>query len=157
GLDSAVTPLLLSHLDTYETAHRIATLTPQIRFGDDRRIAAALGLFEAAVDTSDLMERIELADTPVTTPLMFEHRLARSARQDRKPIVLPDGAADRILRAADRLLRRSVCDLTIRGSPETITDRAKSMGLDISAATLIPPEHSDLRDEMAHLLCDLRG
>ena len=157
GLDSAVTPLLLSHLDTYETAHRIATLTPQIRFGDDRRIAAALGLFEAAVDTSDLMERIELADTPVTTPLLFDHRLARSARQDRKRIVLPEGDDDRILRAADQLLRRSVCDLTILGSPETITDRAKSMGLDISAATLIHPEHSDLRDEMAHLLCDLRG
>ena len=88
---------------------------------------------------------------------MFEHRLARSARQDRKRIVLPEGDDDRILRAADQLLRRSVCDLTILGSPETITDRAKSMGLDISAATLIHPEHSDLRDEMAHLLCDLRG
>ena len=89
---------------------------------------------------------------------MFEHRLARSARQDRKRIVLPEGDDDRILRAVDQLLRRSVCDLTIPRLPrETITDRAKSMGLDISAATLIHPEHSDLRDEMAHLLCDLRG
>lgn len=68
GLESSVTPLLLSENDTYETAHQIASLTPQIRYGDDRRIATALGLFESAVDTSDLIQRIQLADTPVTTP-----------------------------------------------------------------------------------------
>ncbi len=156
GLESAVTPLLLATTDTFETAHKIATLTPQIRFGDNRRIAAALGLFESAVDTSDLIERIQLADTPVTTPLMFENRLVRAARQEKRRIVLPEGDDDRILRAADQLLRRSICDLTILGSPDAIRDRARSMGLDISGATLIHPEHSDLRDDMARLLCNLR-
>ncbi|HQR80819.1 MAG TPA: phosphate acetyltransferase, partial [Actinomycetota bacterium] len=156
GLDSSVTPLLLSDSDTYETAHRIASLTPQIRYGDDRRIATALGLFESAVDTSDLIQRIQLADTPVTTPLMFENRLARSARRDRRRIVLPEGNDDRVLRAADQILHRAICDLTILGSPQAITDRAQGMGLDISGATLIDPEHSELRDEMAQLLCGLR-
>ncbi|MEZ5185583.1 MAG: phosphate acetyltransferase [Candidatus Nanopelagicales bacterium] len=156
GLESSVTPLLLSDRDTYETANQIATLTPQIRFGDDRRIAAALGLFESVIDTSELMERIEVADTTVTTPLMFENRLVRSARQLRRRIVLPEGHDDRILRAADQLLRRSICDLTILGSPDSISDRARSMGLDISGATLIHPEHSELRDQMAELLCSLR-
>jgi phosphate acetyltransferase len=156
GMDSAVTPLLMSNLDTYETAHRIATLTPQIRYGDERRIAAALGLFESEIDTSELIERIELADTLVTTPMMFENRLVRSARQDRRRIVLPEGDDDRILRAADQVLRRSICDLTILGSPEGISDRARSMGLDLSGATLIHPEHSELRDRMAELLCSLR-
>ena len=90
GLDSAVTPLLLAPSDTFETAYRIANLTPQIRFGDDRRIAAALGLFETEVDTSDLINRIQIADTAVTTPLMFENRLVRQARSDRRRIVLPE-------------------------------------------------------------------
>lgn len=157
GLDSAVTPLLLTSGDTFETASQIARLTPQIRFGDDRRVAAALGVFESVIDTSALIERIEIADTAVTTPLMFENRLVRSARQDRRRIVLPEGDDDRILRAADQLLRRSICDLTILGSPDTISDRAESMGLDISDATLLHPEHCDLRDEMAELLCSLRG
>jgi phosphate acetyltransferase len=31
------------------------------------------------------------------------------------------------------------------------------MGLDLSGATLIHPEHSELRDDMAQLLCTLRG
>ena len=59
GLDSAVTPLLLSSSDTFETANQIANLTPQIRYGDNRRIAAALGVFESVIDTSALLERIE--------------------------------------------------------------------------------------------------
>ncbi|MCU0279354.1 MAG: phosphate acetyltransferase, partial [Candidatus Nanopelagicales bacterium] len=71
-------------------------------------------------------------------------------------IVLPEGDDDRILRAADQVLRRSICDLTILGSPEGISDRARSMGLDLSGATLIHPEHSELRDRMAELLCSLR-
>jgi phosphate acetyltransferase len=157
GLDSSVTPLLLATSDTFETAYRIANLTPQIRYGDDRRIAAALGLFESVVDTSDLMKRIQIADTTVTTPLMFENRLVRVARSDRRRIVLPEGSDERILRAADQVLRRSICDLTILGSPDTIRDRSKSMGLDLSGATLIHPEHSELRDDMAQLLCTLRG
>ncbi len=157
GLDSAVTPLLLAPSDTFETAYRIANLTPQIRFGDDRRIAAALGLFETEVDTSDLINRIQIADTAVTTPLMFENRLVRQARSDRRRIVLPEGDDERILRAADQILRRSICDLTILGNADTIMDRARSMGLTLSGATLIHPEHSELRDEMAALLCDLRG
>jgi phosphate acetyltransferase len=157
GLGPAVTPLLLAQTDTFETAHRIAALTPQIRYGDERRIAAALGIFESAVDTSEIMARIEFSDTNVTTPLMFENRLAKSARADRKRIVLPEGDDDRILRAADQLLRRSVCDLTILGSPEAISERARAMGLDLSGATLIHPEYTQIRDEMAELLCSLRG
>jgi phosphate acetyltransferase len=157
GLDSAVTPLLMAPNDTFETAYRIANLTPQIRFGDDRRIAAALGLFESVVDTSDLIKLIQITDTNVTTPLMFENRLVRVARSKRRRIVLPEGDDERILRASDQILRRSICDLTILGNPDTIRDRSRSMGLDLSGATLMHPEHDDLRDEMAQLLCDLRG
>ncbi len=157
GLDSAVTPLLLAQSDTFETAYRIANLTPQIRFGDDRRIAAALGLFESVIDTSDLITRIQIADTSVTTPLMFENRLVRQARTERRRIVLPEGDDDRILRAADQVLSRSICDLTILGNPDTISDRARSMGLNLAGATLTHPELSEIRDDMAHLLADLRG
>lgn len=157
GLESSVTPMLMTQPDTYETAHQIATLTPQIRYGDDRRIAAALGVFEASVGTADLIQRIHLAGTTVTTPLMFENRLVRAARAHKRRIVLPEGEDDRILRAADQLLRRAICELTILGSPESIQERSRAMGLDLSAATIMHPEQSELRDEMADLLCSLRS
>ena len=43
---------------------------------------------------------------------------------DRRHIVLPEGDDDRILQAADILLRRKVADLTILGEPREIQQRA---------------------------------
>ena len=41
-------------------------------------------LADTVIDTSDLIERIQIADTAVTTPLMFENQLVRVARSDRR-------------------------------------------------------------------------
>ena len=49
------------------------------------------------------------------TPLMFEHALIERAKADRRHIVLPEGNDDRILLAAEQLLRRGVVDLTVLG------------------------------------------
>ena len=46
---------------------------------------------------------------------MFEYDLLERARADRRHIVLPEGADERILRAAEILLRRRVADLTLLG------------------------------------------
>jgi phosphate acetyltransferase len=88
--------------------------------------------------------------------MMFEHQLVERARSDRKHIVLPEGDDDRILEAADRLLRRNVVDLTILGRPEALTERARHLGLDIAAARIIDPETDRLREEFAADLVELR-
>ncbi len=44
----------------------------------------------------------------MTTPLMFERRLVAAAKAVKQRIVLPEGEDDRILQAADLLLRRDV-------------------------------------------------
>jgi phosphate acetyltransferase len=90
------------------------------------------------------------------TPMMFEHQLVERARSDRKHIVLPEGDDDRILEAADRLLRRNVVDLTILGRPDALNERARQLGLDIAAARIIDPETDRLRDEFAADLVELR-
>ena len=64
-----------------------------------------------------LLDRLEVARTRAVTPLMFEHQLIDMAVGDRRHIVLPEGDDDRILQAADILLRRKVADLTILGEP----------------------------------------
>ena len=57
------------------------------------------------------------------TPIMFEYELMERARARRTHIVLPEGDDERVLRAAEILLRRDVVDLTIlgrrRGRPRT--------------------------------------
>ncbi|MBP7973394.1 MAG: AAA family ATPase, partial [Candidatus Nanopelagicales bacterium] len=156
GLSGTQTPLLTTHRDTFDSAALLAELRPELRASDDRKIAAALGLFETHVDTVDLAERIDIAETTVVTPLMFQNRLFRQARTDRKRIVLPEGNDDRVLTAADRLLQRDVCELTILGDAEKIRERAKSLGLNIDDALLIDPETSLYRDEFANEMYELR-
>jgi phosphate acetyltransferase len=90
------------------------------------------------------------------TPLMFERRLVAAAKANRRRIVLPEGSDDRILAAADLLLRRDVCDLVILGTTEDITVRAEDLGLDLSGARLIDPVTSPLRQQFADTLVELR-
>lgn len=43
-------------------------------------------------------------------------------------MVLPEGLEERVLRAADVLLRRSVCDLTLLGPIDAIRKKAADLG-----------------------------
>ena len=113
---AASLPILVTNLDTYDTAAAVAGLHGEIAADDTRKITDALSLFEEHVDEAELESRIDVTRSTTMTPLMFEHQLIERARADRKHIVLPEGDDDRILRAADRLLRREVVDLTLLGA-----------------------------------------
>jgi phosphate acetyltransferase len=86
----------------------------------------------------------------VITPQMFTHQLLDHARKERKRIVLSEGSDDRILRAARRLLRHRVVDLTILGDETEIRSRAAELGVDLSDAAILDPRGSELREEFAH-------
>lgn len=156
GIRDTALPILLTDLDTYETAAAISGLTSQIGAGDSRKIADALSLFEESVDEALLEERVEVTKSTTMTPMMFEHQLVERARSQRRHIVLPEGDDDRILQAADRLLRRNVVDLTLLGRSDLLTDRARQLGLDISAARIIDPVTDPLREVFTEDLFRLR-
>jgi phosphate acetyltransferase len=87
---------------------------------------------------------------------MFEHRLIDRAVEDRKRIVLPEGQDDRILRAADIVLRRGVADLVLLGDPVVVNRRAAELGVDVSKADLVSPQDADLVEELAEAYHELR-
>ncbi len=153
---SASLPVLVTDLDTFDTAAAVAGLHAEIGPGDSRKINDALSLFEEHVDEAALESRIDVVRSTTMTPMMFEHQLVERARSDRRHIVLPEGDDDRILAAADRLLRRNVVDLTILGRPDVLADRARTLGLDISAARVIDPESDPLREVFAADLVEVR-
>ena len=97
-----------------------------IRAGDDRKIATALGLFEDHVDLPELGKRIQVSHSPRVTPLRFEYELIERAKRSRQHIVLPEGTDERILRAAEILLRRRVADLTLLGDPGELRELAST-------------------------------
>ena len=71
------------------------------------------------------------------------------AVSDRRHIVLPEGDDDRILQAADIVLRRNVADLTILGEPRLVQAQAAMLGVDLSAARLLSPNDPELRERFA--------
>lgn len=72
-------------------------------------------------------------------------------------MVLPEGTEERVLRAADVLLRRGVCDLTLLGDVEVIRKKAADLGVNLADADLVDPQTSELRDRFAARYAQLRA
>lgn len=89
--------------------------------------------------------------------MMFEHELLEQARADRRRVVLPEGTEERVLRAADVLLRRDVCDLTLLGDPDVIRKKAADLGIDLAGTQIVDPQTSELRQAFAERYAQLRA
>lgn len=155
GMDVRL-PVLTTPLDTYTTATRLAPVRGGLAPLSDKKIESALATFGANVDGPELLDRLRVTRTDTVTPLMFEYTLLDRARADRRRVVLAEGTEERVLRAADLLLRRDVVDLTLLGSPREVRARADDLGLDLRSADIIDPESSDLRDRFAEEYASLR-
>ncbi|MQA96412.1 MAG: AAA family ATPase [Streptosporangiales bacterium] len=142
-------PVILTHQDTYATAGALAATRGRITANATAKIADALGVFERNVNARTLMDRLEVTRSTAVTPVMFEYELVERARSARRRIVLPEGTEERILRAADILLRRDVADLTLLGDPETVKAQAAELGLDLSGADVVDPADEELRERFA--------
>jgi phosphate acetyltransferase len=94
--------------------------------------------------------------TAVIGPEAFERNLIVQARAAKAHIVLPEGDDDRILEAADQLLARRVCDITILGDPKSIAARAHELGYDLSSATLTDPTSGSDLERFAEEFAELR-
>lgn len=142
---------------SFPTAAELFGLEGKLSATTPRKAETALGLFERYVDTGDLLDRLAVARSGHVTPMMFENDLLEQARADRRRIVLPEGSEERVLRAADVLLRRDVCDLTLLGDTEVIRKKAADLGIDLGASQLIDPAASTLRRPFAERYAALRA
>jgi phosphate acetyltransferase len=149
-------PIVATDLGTYETARAVAQARGRVTASSQRKIDTALALMDTYVDTADLIAQLAISVPTVTTPQMFTYKLLDRAKSDRKRIVLPEGDDDRILKAAGRLLKRSVADLTILGDEPVVRARAAELGVDLSAATVLDPRTSELCDQFAEQYAELR-
>jgi phosphate acetyltransferase len=149
-------PIVATDLGTYDTARAVAQARGRVTAGSQRKIDTALALMDTYVDTADLIAQLSISIPSVTTPQMFTYQLLDRARSDRKHIVLPEGDDDRILKAAGRLLKRSVAELTILGDEPVVRARAAELGVDLSAATVLDPRTSELCDQFAEQYAELR-
>jgi phosphate acetyltransferase len=155
-LDSAPFAVLEVPQLTHVAAAAVQSVRPLIRPEDARKIATALGVFEANVDTAELGRRIALERPARVTPIMFEYELIERARAGARHIVLPEGDDERVLSAADILLRRGVVSVTILGDPDEVRARAGALGADLDNVEVVNPLDSPLREEYAAHYFELR-
>ena len=136
-------PVLLAAGD--ETAAKLA----EARIGE-------LGATVASISNGDF-DNVEPVDArQVMSPVVFERQLIEQARANRKHVVLPEGEDDRILQAADQLLKQGVAELTILGDVDDMNRRAADLGLDLSGARLVNHLESELAEEFAAEFAELR-
>jgi phosphate acetyltransferase len=151
------TPVLSVAGNSFPTAAELFSLEGKLNAATPRKAETALGLFERYVDTGDLLGRVSAPSSDRVTPMMFEHQLLEQARSDKRRVVLPEGTEERVLRAAEVLLRRGVCDLTLLGPVDQIRKKAADLGIDLGECQLTDPATSELRDAFAEKYARLRA
>ncbi|MFF2041681.1 phosphate acetyltransferase [Kitasatospora sp. NPDC058170] len=160
------TPVAVVPEGSWPTAAALTHLEGRLSAASPRKAEIALGLFELHVDTAELTNRIEVGRSERVTPMMFEHALLERARSDRRHVVLPEGAEERVLRAAEILLRRNICDLTLLGEVDAVRRRIAGLGLDLptenppadrAQVRIVDPATSPLRRQFAELYARLRA
>lgn len=157
GLASVPIPILMVDSDTHSTSKQIDTIRAAITPDNDRKIAAALSVFEVAIDQDMLARRIEVTRSTAMTPLMFEYDLLSRARANQQHIVLPEGTEDRILLASEMLLRRDVARLTLLGNEKEIRSKMAVLGVELDGISILDPSESELRDSFAKLFVEIRS
>ncbi len=150
-------PIIETGLGTHATSTALTAVRGRLTKESPRKVDLALTLFDQYVDGAALLDLLAVARSNAVTPLMFEYQLMDEAVADRKHIVLPEGEEERILRAADVLLRRGVAQLTLLGDPVVITAKAAGLGVDISAARIINPAGDVLGEQFAAEYYQLRA
>ncbi len=153
---SQMVPILSVKDNTFPTAAIVDKVHAIISPDDDRKITRALALFEKNIDMVQLGEEIVKTRTAIVTPKMFEYELVKKAKKHRQHIVLPEGEEERILRAAETLLRREVVDITLLGDEQRISDRISELGLRLNNADIIDPSKSRVFDEYVQTYFELR-
>ncbi|MBD3823840.1 MAG: phosphate acetyltransferase [Epsilonproteobacteria bacterium] len=156
GLDGFTVPVLALESDTYESAKAVSKVHARLRVSSARKIALSMGLFNSSVDTKLIEQKIESVSSDVLTPMMFQYRLFEMARSNKKRIVLPESGDERILRAAEIVLRREVAEIILLGNERELKERYLRMGLDLSRAIIVDPSDEGLLEEFTEKFYEMR-
>ncbi len=153
---SSVVPILSVKGDTFPSAIQVDKVHAGIPPNDDRKITRALEVFDKNVDAEALGEKIIETRPTMITPKMFEYGLLQKAKAYRQHIVLPEGEDERILRAAETLLRRNVAELTLLGNEQRIQEKIARLGLQMDAINIIGVQDSGRFDHYVRTYYELR-
>ena len=157
GLDT-VLPIIAVETGTFETVTKVANTQSRISYYNKEKIALAISTFDKYIDIQAIGEKINTFQTRNITPRMFQYQIVKRAKSNKKHIVLPEGSDDRILMAADLLVKQDIVKITILGIKESVIAAAKRLNLnmDFDKIQIIDPASSIKYDSYVDALVELR-
>jgi len=157
GLQTVV-PIMSVESGTFQTSNEVGAIRSKITTDNPRKIQLAIDAFNRCINTAELDKRMVTSAPSGVTPRMFQYQLTEWARSSKKHIVLPEGTDERILKAAARLLRQEIVDLTILGDAVEITAIINRLGiaLDLNNIKIVNPADDSYYDDYVETLYELR-
>ncbi|MDO3643743.1 phosphate acetyltransferase [Mucilaginibacter sp. L3T2-6] len=158
GLQTVV-PIIAVSTGTFETSNIVGSIRSRITAMDLKKIELAIETFNTHVDLSELDKRIiTFIPSSGLTPRMFQYQITSRAKADKKHIVLPEGTDERILKAAARLIKQDIVELTLLGVPEEINAviQRHDIDLDLADIKVVNPATDSHYHEYVETLYQLR-
>ncbi|MEA3314915.1 MAG: phosphate acetyltransferase, partial [Campylobacterota bacterium] len=87
---------------------------------------------------------------------MFQYNIFKKARENKKTIVLPESFDSRILKATQISIVSQIANIILLGDKKKLLNKASSIGVDISKATIIDPKNSKYTQKFAQQFYDIR-
>ena len=153
-----VVPILAVDRGTFEVANKIGAIRSHIYADNEQRIYTSLNTFDKYVNIEDLVRKYLTFKPKGLTPRMFQYNLLKKAQREKKHIVLPEGADERILLAAARLTVLDIVEITLLGDSKAIHEKMSDLGISgsMEKVNIIDPVKSPLFDDYVNTFYELR-
>lgn len=83
-------------------------------------------------------------------------QIKAKARKNLQTVVLPESYDDRMIEASEKIVGDNLANVVLLGNPETLSTKAKELGVSLSGVTVVEPKSSPLLSDYADELVELR-
>ncbi|MHC4941621.1 MAG: phosphate acetyltransferase [Planctomycetota bacterium] len=156
GISGMRLPVISVKTGLFQTSMDVSKVGSRIRPSSARKIENAQILFEENVDIERLTRRFRRVRPARKTPKLFLHDILMKARANRRTIVLPEGKVERILRAADSLMRRNIVDIVLLGNEDEVRAAIDSLKLNMQDVAIIDPLKAEKHEAYARAYHEAR-
>ncbi|MDE1462681.1 phosphate acetyltransferase [Spartinivicinus poritis] len=130
-------PILLTQLNSYNTATTLDRLNNEVPIDDRERIELVMNSIADRLNGEWLKERCGTEVEIRMSPPAFRYQLIKRANQAKKRIVLPEGNEPRTVRAASICHERGIAECILLGKTEDIHQVAQDQGFQLPESIII--------------------
>jgi phosphate acetyltransferase len=148
-------PVLRVATNSWETAQRMAQMSPEIPADDLERVQLSMSFIAEHLDVDYIAHHAQAPVEARMSPAAFCYRLTELAKETRARIILPEGNEPRTVRAAAICAERGIARCVLLGDPAEVKRVASGLELTLSDHVEILDPRS-LRHAYVGTLVELR-